>query len=60
MTEELTARLRERALTMARDLNPNTRNQSQGYSLMNQGETVPSIETILNAADKIYEWLIKQ
>lgn len=59
MTEFEQSHLREVALKMARDLNPNTINPQHYGTLGGYQATVsPSTSTIINAAEVIYKWLL--
>lgn len=58
MTESEKLHLREVALKMARDLNPNTyHQQNQQWGMTGHAMVAPSINTIINSAERIFSWL---
>ena len=56
--EDQNSHLRETALKMSRELNPNIIG-AQGLGQYGSISTPPSIDKLLTDAEKIYEWLIK-
>ena len=51
--------LRQTALKMARDINPNVTAPAAGLSYLNQNVIPPTKEKLLQDAQTIYKWLLE-